>query len=76
MDPRLVFGTGSSVPVVGIPGFPTQTTRDWRPKTVTEGVPLDAKRNLCHSMMTNPLSIRDMIGVMAESIPVAQDAFL
>lgn len=71
-----MFGTGSSVPVVCIPGIPTQTTRNWRPNTVTEGVSPDAKRTFYQSMMMkNPLSMRDMIGVMAEKIPLAEDMF-
>ena len=75
MDPRLAFGAGAgAVPVVGIPGFPTQTEKPRRPNTVTEGVSLNAKRNFYQSMMmVNPLSMRDMIGIMAQKMPVAED---
>ena len=73
MDPRLMFGAGGAMPM-GIPGFPTQTERVHRPNTVTEGVSLDAKRNFYQSMMAmNPLSMRDMIGIMAEKRRVADD---
>lgn len=56
-----------TVPVVRLPGFPTQTKQTWRPNTVTEGVSEDAKRAFYRSMMmASPLSMRDMIGIMAK----------
>lgn len=74
MDPRLMFGAGGAMPAGGIPGWPTQAKTTWRPNTVTEGVSLDAKRNFYQSMMKmNPLSMRDMIGIMANKMPVAED---
>jgi uncharacterized protein (DUF302 family) len=74
MDPRLMFGAGGAMPAGGIPGWPTQTQKTWRPNTVTEGVSLDAKRNFYQSMMKmNPLSMRDMIGIMANKMAVAED---
>jgi uncharacterized protein (DUF302 family) len=74
MDPRLMFGAGGAMPAGGIPGWPTQAKTTWRPNTVTEGVSLDAKRNFYQSMMKmNPLSMRDMIGIMANKMAVAED---
>lgn len=61
-----------SIPVVKMPGFPTQTERDWKPNTVSEGVSTEAKRNFYQSMMLmSPLSMRDMISIMTDKIPVA-----
>ncbi len=55
------------VPVVRLPGFPTQTKRSWRPNTVTEGVSSEAKRKFYQAaMLMSPLSMRDMIGIMAD----------
>ncbi len=74
MNPRLMLGAGGAVPAFGIPGFPTQTMKSRRPNTVTEGVSLDAKRNFYQSMMMmSPLSMRDMIGIMADKMAVADD---
>ncbi len=86
MDPKLMFGQprGTSgedgdgqvpdrLPLASIPGFPTQTKQAWRPNTVCEGVSLEAKRNFYQSMMMlSPLSMRDMVSIMAEKMPVAE----
>lgn len=62
-----------SIPVVRMPGFPTQTERDWKPNTVSEGVSTEAKRNFYQSMMLmSPLSMRDMISIMTDKMPVAE----
>jgi len=53
-------------PRLGIPYFPTQTKREWRPNTVSEGIGMDSKRAFFQSMMmVSPLSMRDMVSVMA-----------
>lgn len=57
-----------------IPGFPTQTKRDLKPNTVSEAVSTEAKRHFYQSMMmTNPLSMRDMVSIMADKMPVADE---
>jgi uncharacterized protein (DUF302 family) len=74
-DPRFMVGGPAAskdgkvpeqVPVVRIPGFPTQTLQPHRPNTVTDEVSDEAKRKFYQTMMMmSPLSMRDMIGVMA-----------
>jgi len=87
LNPRLMFGgqaapvgddgevsVPNQLPLVSIPGFPTQSRKQWTPNTVTGGISIEAKRNFYQSMMMlSPLSMRDMIGVMAEKMPVAED---
>ncbi len=87
LDPELLFGQlpGSSgedgegpvpdrLPLASIPGFPTQTKQEWRPNTVSEGVSVEAKRNFYRTMMMlSPLSMRDMVAIMAKKMPVAED---
>jgi len=81
-DPRRMFGAPSvfkggvppHLPLVRIPGFPTQPAQPRRSNTVTEGVSLDAKRSFYQSMMMmSPVSMRDMVGIMVEKMPVADD---
>ena len=62
------------VPLVTIPGFPTQSQRKRTPNTVTGNISIAAKRNFYQTMMMmSPLSMRDMIGVMADKMAVADD---
>ena len=88
MDPQLMFGAqpdsyvdeaGQGVvpeelPLVSVPGFPTQSRQEWTPNTVTGDISREAKRNFYQTMMMmSPISMRDMIGIMAEKMPVAED---
>lgn len=63
----------AQVPLVQIPGFPTQT-RQPRPKnTVSQGIDVDNKRRMFQSaMMMSPMSLSDMFAIMAEKIPVEE----
>lgn len=59
------------LPRVQIPGFPTQTLQDIRPNTVTDTISEEAKRSFYQSMMMmSPLSMRDMIGIMADKMQI------
>lgn len=54
--------------------IPSQSRRDHPPNTVSDSISLEAKRNLYQSlMMFSPLSLRDMIAIMADKMPVAED---
>ena len=54
--------------------IPSQSKRDHPPNTVSDSLSLEAKRNLYQSMMMfSPLSLRDMIAIMADKMPVAED---
>lgn len=54
--------------------FPSQSKRDLPPNTVSGQLSDEAKRNVYQSlMMFSPLSLRDMISVMAEKMEVAED---
>lgn len=54
--------------------IPSQTRREVPPNTVSDSISLEAKRNLYQSlMMMSPLSLRDMIAIMADKMPVAED---
>ena len=53
--------------------FPSQSRRDVPPNTVSDALSDEAKRNLYQSMMMfSPLSLRDMISIMADKMPVAE----
>jgi len=53
---------------------PSQTRRDIPANTVSDSISDEAKRNLYQSlMMLSPLSLRDMISIMADKMPVAED---
>lgn len=66
-------GTVPDLPRVQIPGFPTQTKQDIRPNTVTDTMSAEAKRSFYQSMMMmSPLSMRDMIGIMADKMPIEE----
>jgi uncharacterized protein (DUF302 family) len=54
--------------------IPSQSKRNHPANTVSESLSLEAKRNLYQSMMMfSPLSLRDMISIMADKMPVADD---
>ncbi len=63
--------TPNQLPVVTIPGFPTQTYQTWAKNKVSPGVTREAKKNAFQTAMAvSPLSMRDMISIMADKIPV------
>jgi len=54
--------------------IPSQSKRDVPANTVSDTISDEAKRNLYQSlMMLSPLSLRDMISIMADKMPVAED---
>ena len=54
-------------------GIPSQSLRQHPPNTVSDSISLEAKRNFYQSMMMlSPLSLRDMISIMADKMPVAE----
>ena len=54
--------------------IPSQTRRDVPANTVSDSISDEAKRNLYQSLtMLSPLSLRDMISIMADKMPVAKD---
>jgi len=54
--------------------IPSQTMRDVPANTVSDSISDEAKRNLYQSLMLlSPLSLRDMISIMADKMPVAED---
>ncbi|MDH3449089.1 MAG: DUF302 domain-containing protein [Gammaproteobacteria bacterium] len=54
--------------------IPSQNRREMPPNTVSESLSDEAKRNMYQSlMMLSPLSLRDMISIMADKMPVADD---
>ena len=87
MDPKLMFGMfGQSnpnykegevpdqLPITTIPGFPTQNYLPWPVNKVSPGVSREAKKSAFQTAMAvSPLSMRDMISIMADKIPVAED---
>lgn len=84
MDPHMMFGmfgqanpayqegqVPEHLPVIAIPGFPTQSYRPWPVNKVSPGVSREAKKNAFQTAMAvSPLSMRDMISIMADKIPV------
>lgn len=84
MDPHMMFGmfgqtsqayregqVPERLPVIPIPGFPTQSYRPWPVNKVSPGVSREAKKNAFQTAMAvSPLSMRDMISIMADKIPV------
>ena len=87
MDPNLMFSmfgqpsaaykngeVPDQLPVVTIPGFPTQTYQHWPRNKVSPGVSREAKKNAFQvAMAFSPLSMRDMLGIMTDKLPVAED---
>ena len=54
--------------------IPSQSRRNIPPNTVSDSLSDEAKRNMYQSLMTlSPLSLRDMISIMADKMPVAED---
>jgi len=54
--------------------IPSQSRRDIPPNSVSDSLSDEAKRNMYQSlMMLSPLSLRDMISIMADKMPVAED---
>lgn len=54
--------------------IPSQNRRDVPANTVSDSISDEAKRNMYQSMMMlSPLSLRDMISIMADKMPVAED---
>ena len=54
--------------------IPSQSRRDIPPNTVSDSLSDEAKRNMYQGlMMLSPLSLRDMISIMADKMPVAED---
>ncbi len=83
MDPRMMFGTPGlnydnsevpdKLPIASLPGFPTQTRQVWPKNTVSEGISREAKMNAFQTAMAmNPLSMRNMVSMMTDKIPVAE----
>lgn len=75
-DPQAMLGAAKAdgFPKVVIPGFPTQSRRDVTPNTLSDGISSQAKRKAYQTMMMmSPLSMRDMIGIMADKMPVSED---
>ena len=84
MDPKLMFGmfgqpsqayldgeTPDQLPVVTIPGFPTQSYENWPKNTVSPNITREAKLHAFQTAMAmSPLSMRNMVSMMAEKIPV------
>ena len=86
MDPKMMFSmfgqpskeylegeVPDQLPVVTIPGMPTQTYQNWPKNKVSPGVSREAKKNAFQTAMAmSPLSMRDMLGIMADKIPVEE----
>ena len=63
-----------NVPAIAIPMFPAQSKQIFKPNTVSGSLSDEAKRNLYQTMMMmSPLSMRDMISIMADKMEVAED---
>ena len=86
MDPKLMFGmfgqpsqayldgeTPDQLPVVTIPGFPTQSYENWPKNTVSPRTSREAKLHAFQTAMAmSPLSMRNMVSMMADKIPVEE----
>ena len=89
MDPQLMFGmfgmpnaqydpssskVPDQLPVATIPGFPTQTYQNWPKNMPSESVSREAKMNAFQTAMAmSPLSMRNMVSMMTDKIPVDED---
>ena len=63
-----------NVPALTVPMFPAQSKQNFVPNTVSGSLSAEAKRNLYQTMMMmSPLSMRDMISIMADKMEVAED---
>ena len=86
MDPKMMFGmfgqpsqayqdgkTPDQLPVVTIPGLPTQTYQNWPKNKVSPEITREAKLNAFQTAMAmSPLSMRNMVSMMADKIPVEE----
>ncbi|MDE0251082.1 MAG: DUF302 domain-containing protein [Gammaproteobacteria bacterium] len=86
MNPHLLFGMfghadsaykGGKVPehlpAVRIPFFPTQNYQNWPKNKVSPGVSREAKKNAFQTAMAfSPLSMRDMISIMTDKMPIQE----
>ncbi|NNC67243.1 MAG: DUF302 domain-containing protein [Gammaproteobacteria bacterium] len=84
MDPKMMFSmfgqpskeylegeVPDQLPVVTIPGMPTQTYQNWPVNKLSPGVSREAKKNAFQTAMAmSPLNMRDMLGIMADKMPV------
>ena len=84
MDPKMMFSmfgqpskeylegeVPDQLPVVTIPGMPTQTYQNWPVNKLSPGVSREAKKNAFQTTMAmSPLNMRDMLGIMADKMPV------
>ncbi len=73
----MVDGANTSVenvPALAIPMFPAQSKQNFKANTVSGMLSDEAKRNLYQTMMMmSPLSMRDMVSIMADKMEVAED---
>ncbi|MFK7816562.1 MAG: DUF302 domain-containing protein [Gammaproteobacteria bacterium] len=61
------------LPVITIPGMPTQSFQNWPINKLSPGVSREAKKNAFQTAMAlSPLNMRDMMGIMADKIPVEE----
>jgi len=84
MDPKMMFSmfgqpskeylegeVPDQLPVVTIPGMPTQTYQNWPVNKLSPGVSREAKKNAFQTAMAmSPLNMRDMLAIMADKMPV------
>ncbi len=81
MDTNMMLGmkeganaSVEQVPALQVPMFPAQSERDFKANTVSGILSDEAKRNLYQTMMMmSPLSMRDMVSIMADKMEVAED---
>ncbi len=81
MDTNMMLGMKAGanasveqVPALQVPMFPAQSERNFKPNTVSGVLSDEAKRNLYQTMMMmSPLSMRDMVSIMADKMEVAED---
>ena len=61
------------LPIARIPGFPTQTYKNMPKNTISPSVSDEAKKNAFQTMMMiSPLSLRDMLSIMAYKLPLEE----
>lgn len=75
-DPESMLPKGAEggYPRIKFPWFPTQTFSATPDNTVSASISSEAKRKAFQTMMmVSPMSMRDMISIMAEKMPVAED---
>jgi uncharacterized protein (DUF302 family) len=67
-------GVPAQVPLLTLPGYPTQVAVERPKNSVSQGIDQEAKRRFYQSlMMLNPMSLHDMFSIMAHKIPVNED---